>query len=62
MIEVLLVCLLACLYVFEFPLPLLQFVLSYLLSHLSALAHGLHAIGYCRINKLEVAIGQLSFG
>jgi hypothetical protein len=45
MIEVLLVCLLAGLYVFEFPLPLLQFVLSYLLSHLWALAHGLHAIG-----------------
>jgi hypothetical protein len=33
-IEVLLVCLLACLYVFEFPLPLLLFLLSYFLSHL----------------------------
>jgi hypothetical protein len=32
--KVLLVCLLACLHVFEFPLPLLLFLLSYFLSHL----------------------------
>jgi hypothetical protein len=43
--EVMLICLFACLYVFEFPLPLLLFLLSYFRSHLQALAHWLHAIG-----------------
>jgi hypothetical protein len=33
-IEVLLICFFACLYVFEFPLPLLLFLLSYFLSRL----------------------------
>jgi hypothetical protein len=39
-IDLLLVCLLASLYIFEFPLPLLLILLFYFLT-----SHGLHAVG-----------------